>query len=140
MVTTEAAVHERFGVAPGLLPDLHAVVGDCSDGLPGVPGWGIRSAGRGAAAYGSIEAIPLDGRWEVAVRGAERLAAALEERLLETLLCRDLAPPPYRPAPSDIRSTTCSGVEHAARSSTTGLSIDLGDAVALDRVTRWFGE
>ncbi len=138
VVTTEAAVHERFGVAPGLLPDLHALVGDRSDGLPGVPGWGIRSAGRVLAAYGSIEAIPLDGRWEVAVRGAERLAAALEERLLETLLCRDLArlrtDLPLRHSIDDLQW------RGARRPLMTGLSIDLGDAVALDRVTRWFGE
>jgi hypothetical protein len=45
-VTTETAVVERFGVAPALLADLFALVGDRSDGIAGVPGWGLRSGSR----------------------------------------------------------------------------------------------
>lgn len=92
VVTDEARVRERFGVAPGQIPDLHALVGDRSDGLPGVPGWGAASAAALLARYGTIEAIPIDaGDWDVSVRGAARLAASLREHRDEALLCRDLA-------------------------------------------------
>jgi len=138
VVTTEATVRERFGVAPDLLPDLHALVGDRSDGLPGVPGWGVRSAGQVLAVYGSIEAIPLDGRWEGAVRGAARLAAALEETLVETLLCRDLArlrtDLPLRHSLDELRW------RGARRPLMAELCTDLGDATAQGRVTQWLGE
>ena len=44
------------------------------------------------ARFGRLEAIPPDAaRWEVAVRGAERLAATLREREEEALLFRRLA-------------------------------------------------
>ncbi len=82
----------RYGVAPRQIPELFALIGDRSDGLPGVPGWGPKSAAALLGAYGTIEAIPLDpSSWAVAVRGAPRLAAALAERCAETLLCRDLS-------------------------------------------------
>lgn len=40
----EAAVRERFGVGPELLPSFTALVGDTSDNLPGVPGIGPGTA------------------------------------------------------------------------------------------------
>jgi 5'-3' exonuclease len=92
VVTDAPAVRERFGVEPEQIPDLHALVGDRSDGLPGVPGWGTASASALLRRYGSIDAIPPDAEeWDVKVRGAARLAAALAERRVEALLCRDLA-------------------------------------------------
>lgn len=92
VLTDEAAVRARYGVGPELLPDLFALVGDRSDGLPGVPGWGVRSAATLLSRYGSVDAIPLDpDEWDVAVHRARSLAAALAERRDEALLCRDLA-------------------------------------------------
>jgi len=90
LVTDEAGVRARFGVAPAQLPDLFALVGDRSDGLPGIPGWGPRSAAAVLSRYRRIEDIP-DGGWDVDVRGADRLAAALTERRLEAILYRDLS-------------------------------------------------
>ncbi|HLH28374.1 MAG TPA: flap endonuclease, partial [Acidimicrobiales bacterium] len=40
----EEAVVAKFGVAPGSIPDYLALVGDAADGLPGLPGWGAKSA------------------------------------------------------------------------------------------------
>lgn len=92
VVTDEAAVRARYGVAPTQIPDLFALVGDRSDGIPGVPGWGAASASALLARYGTLEAIPLDEReWDVTVRGATRLAATLREHRDEALLCRDLS-------------------------------------------------
>ena len=38
----EPAVMEKWGVAPTAIPDWLALVGDSSDGYPGLPGWGAR--------------------------------------------------------------------------------------------------
>ncbi len=88
----EAGVHEKFGVAPESIPDYLGLVGDSSDGFPGVPGWGAKSAATVLARYRHIEDIPLEaGLWEVPVRGAERLVAAMRENMSDALLFRYLA-------------------------------------------------
>lgn len=87
----EAAVVEKFGVPPESIPDYLALVGDSADGVPGLPGWGARSTAAVLARWGRLELIPEDsGRWEVAVRGADKLAATLRERRSEALLYRSL--------------------------------------------------
>ncbi|HEY6607803.1 MAG TPA: flap endonuclease, partial [Candidatus Limnocylindria bacterium] len=40
----ERGVIGKFGVAPASIPDYLALVGDSSDGFPGLPGWGAKSA------------------------------------------------------------------------------------------------
>src|SRR5262249_54010774 len=80
----DAAVREKFGVAPASIPDLLALVGDTADGIPGIPGWGMKSAAAVLAVYGRLETIPDDAKdWAAPVRGAARLAAALRERRTE---------------------------------------------------------
>ncbi len=93
VVTDEDAVRERYGVSPRQLPDLFALIGDRSDGLPGVPGWGTKSAAALLNRYGTVDAIPLDEtQWGVTgVRNVARLGAALRDRRAEALLCRDLS-------------------------------------------------
>src|SRR5213075_504532 len=39
-----AAIREKFGVDPPLIPDLLALVGDAADGYPGIAGIGARTA------------------------------------------------------------------------------------------------
>jgi 5'-3' exonuclease len=88
----EAGVVERFGVPPSAIPDWLALVGDSADGIPGVPGWGEKSASAALARYGRLEAIPDDAAaWDVAVRGRDRLAAALRAHREEAALYRRLA-------------------------------------------------
>lgn len=92
VVTNEAAVRERYGVSPQQIPDLFALVGDRSDGLPGVPGWGVKSAAALLRRYGTLDAIPTEADvWDVEIRGKDRLASSLLDRWEEALLCRDLA-------------------------------------------------
>jgi len=87
-----AGVEQKFGVTPDSIPDYLALVGDAADGFPGLPGWGATSAARVLARYRHLEAIPEDpARWDVAVRGAARLAATLAEHRAEAALFRDLA-------------------------------------------------
>jgi len=88
----EAGVVARFGVRPASIPDWLALVGDAADGIPGIPGWGEKSAGAVLARYGTLEAIPDDPAcWDVAVRGRDRLAASLRAHPAEARLYRTLA-------------------------------------------------
>jgi 5'-3' exonuclease len=91
-IRDEAGVLERFGVLPASIPDYLALVGDSSDGYPGLPGWGAKSTAVVLAHYGHIEAIPqAASQWEVPIRGADKLAAVLGEKMELALLFRDLA-------------------------------------------------
>jgi 5'-3' exonuclease len=89
----EPAVHVKWGVAPSSIPDWLALVGDSSDGYPGLPGWGAKSAAAVLARYGSLEGIPAKASaWDVkSLRGAPVLAATLRERWDDVLLYRSLA-------------------------------------------------
>lgn len=88
----EAGVLAKFGVAPASIADYLALVGDAADGLPGIPGWGAKTAAAVLAEYGSIEAIPTDpAAWRCRVRGAARVAGTLAERLEDAKLYKLLA-------------------------------------------------
>jgi 5'-3' exonuclease len=85
-------VIDKFGVPPESIPDYLALMGDTSDGFPGLPGWGAKSASTVLARYGHIENIPADVEtWEVQVRGAAKLSATLNEQLDLALLFRTIA-------------------------------------------------
>lgn len=47
----------KFGVPPGQVRDLLALVGDASDNVPGVPGVGMKTAAELLAQFGSLDAI-----------------------------------------------------------------------------------
>lgn len=85
-------VIDKFGVPPESIPDYLALMGDTSDGFPGLPGWGAKSASTVLARYGRIEDIPSDAaEWDVQVRGAAKLAATLSEQMDLALLFRRIA-------------------------------------------------
>ncbi len=91
-VTDEEGVVARYGVRPESIPDWLGLVGDSSDGFPGLPGWGKKAASAVLARYGHLEEIPAEGRkWDVDVRGAPRLAATLTAGRELAFLFRDLA-------------------------------------------------
>ena len=87
----EAGVRERLGVPPTSVPDLLALVGDEADGIPGLPRWGAKSAATVLGRYPRLEDIPVDGPWDVAVRGAAALMASLRAQRDDALLYRRLA-------------------------------------------------
>jgi 5'-3' exonuclease len=89
----DAGVRAKWGVAPASIPDWLALVGDSSDGFPGLPGWGAKSAAAVLAVYGSLEGIPPKAsHWEVpSLRGGPVLAATLRDHWDEAILYRSLA-------------------------------------------------
>ena len=67
LVYDEAGVIAKWGVRPGSIPDLLALVGDAADGYPGLPGWGAKSAAAVLLRYGSLETIPAQASdWDIA--------------------------------------------------------------------------
>ncbi len=80
-----AAVRERYGVEPALVPDFIALRGDPSDGLPGAPGVGAKTAAELLRRYGPLEDV-LDAAQKLATKVRRedgemrtRTAAALRE-------------------------------------------------------------
>ncbi len=91
-LTDEAGVVAKYGVRPESIPDWLALVGDSSDGFPGLPGWGKKAASAVLARYRHLEDIPEHPwRWEVDVRGRNALGTTLAENRELALLFRVLA-------------------------------------------------
>ena len=92
ITTDEAGVRVKYGVDPESIPDWLGLVGDSADGYPGLKGWGKVAASAVLARYKHLEDIPEFGfRWDVQVRGRDRLASTLVEQREEAFLFRDLA-------------------------------------------------
>lgn len=127
------AVRAKFGVAPSSIPDLLALVGDDADGIPGIPGWGLKSAGALLGAYRALEAIPADwSSWAVKVRGAEKLSIRLEASREEARLYKVLATLRRDvPIGESIDALAWDGPRDDA---IVRLAVTLGDARLLDRV------
>ncbi len=90
-VMDEAAVIEKFGIRPESIPDYLALVGDTADGVPGLPGWGAKSAAAVLARYLKLELIPDDpAEWDLSLRGADKLAATLAGMRDTAYLYREL--------------------------------------------------
>jgi 5'-3' exonuclease len=92
IVYDEPAVLAKYGVAPPSIPDWLALVGDAADGIPGVPGWGDKSAALVLARFGHLEAIPDDTtQWGLPAGRARRLAESLAAQREAAFLYRQLA-------------------------------------------------
>ena len=90
-ILDEAAVVEKFGIHPESIPDYLALVGDTADGVPGLPGWGAKSAATVLSRYPRLELIPESAAdWEVTVRSGDKLAAVLRENQEAVHLFREL--------------------------------------------------
>ena len=88
----ENGVREKFGVGPASITDYLALVGDTADGIPGIAGWGAKSTSTVLAHYDHLEEIPADvDAWEVAPRGAKRLADNLAAGRDDAILYKRLA-------------------------------------------------
>jgi DNA polymerase I len=56
-VYTPERVLARYGIPPERVPDFIGLKGDSSDNIPGVPGFGDKTAGQLIAQYGSLEEV-----------------------------------------------------------------------------------
>jgi 5'-3' exonuclease len=96
-------VRERYGISPELVPDFIALRGDPSDGLPGAPGIGAKTAAELLNAHGSLEGVlsaaSSDER-TLRPRHAATLSYHAEQlrifKQIATLVAIDVEPPPDR--------------------------------------------
>lgn len=85
-------VRSRNGVDPESIPDWLALVGDTADGIPGIPGFGRKTASVLLQHFRTVEAIPGNPEaWPKEIRGAARLAATLTAMREDAALYRKLA-------------------------------------------------
>ena len=88
----EEALRARRGVGPESIPDLLALVGDPADGIPGMPGFGEKTAAALLSRHVHLESIPEDpALWPPGIRGAAQKASALASGRENALLYRRLA-------------------------------------------------
>jgi 5'-3' exonuclease len=99
-----AQVRERYGVEPEQVPDFIALRGDASDGLPGAPGIGAKTAAELLREHGSLEDMLVVANSVSAAHSSgmrPRTAAALREnaellldfKQIATLQRIDVEPP-----------------------------------------------
>ncbi len=132
----ESEVEEKFGVLPESIPDYLALVGDTADGVPGLPGWGAKSAATVLGRYRHLEEIPADpDSWDVSVRGATKLSETLEASRGEAELYRTLTTlrrdVPLSESLDDLRW------EGVPRDRFFGMCDELGATDLRDRPHRW---
>jgi DNA polymerase-1 len=106
-----AEVKRRYGIPPELVPDFIALRGDPSDGLPGAPGIGPKTAAELLDRHGS-----LDGAIAGALHERPRVTAALTEHADLLRAFKDIATlrPVQVDRPAD-RETDLKGGATAAR-------------------------
>ncbi|MDQ6822836.1 MAG: 5'-3' exonuclease [Actinomycetota bacterium] len=108
-------VERRYGVPPALVPDFIALRGDPSDGLPGAPGIGPKTASELLGRHGSLEGALAAARKPGMER--PRIAGVLQESAAELRSFREIAT--LQPADVDRppdRATDLEGGARAARS------------------------
>lgn len=81
-----AEVRRRYGIGPELVPDFIALRGDPSDGLPGAPGIGAKTAAALLERHGTLE-----GAIAGAGRERPRICAALRDGAEDLRAFRDIA-------------------------------------------------
>ncbi len=79
-------VRRRYGIEPELVPDFIALRGDPSDGLPGAPGIGAKTAAELLGRHGSLEAAIAKSLHE-----RPRVTAALTEHAEQLRAFREIA-------------------------------------------------
>ncbi len=132
----EDGVKNKFGVEPASIPDWLALVGDAADGIPGIAGWGKKSAATALAKYKHLENIPnYSMEWTVSLRGAKKLAANLRASRTQLDLYRELATLRTDvPLSESLQQLEWKGVR---RGPFTELARKLQDESLPQRVARW---
>ena len=135
----EDGIVEKFGVAPDSIPDYLALVGDSSDGFPGLPGWGAKSAAAVLARFRHLEAIPASVlEWELDIRNASRLSATLEAQRADAFVFRRLATLNRDARIEDVTGALDELEWHGVpRDRFVALCDELGFDTVRERVHRW---
>ncbi len=81
----DSGVVDFFGVTPGQVADVLALMGDSVDNIPGVPGVGAVTAKKWISTYGSLSAL-LEKAGEIKGKVGESLRAHQEDALLSRRL------------------------------------------------------
>lgn len=126
-----AALQARYGIAPAQYADFATLRGDPSDGLPGVPGIGEKTAAGLLAKFGTLEAL-----LEAAARG-DRQLGQVRGKINAAREYLTLAPKVVRTARTLTLPTVDTALAHAAPDGAklTELGIRWGIGNALDRAT-----
>ena len=89
--TNENGVFEKFGVSPEQIPDFLALIGDSSDGIPGMKGIGQKTAAELLQKYKNIEEIYENNEiWKSKLRGGVRHSETISENYKLLQLFKDL--------------------------------------------------
>ncbi len=83
-----AAVHKKYNVAPAMLTDLFALIGDSADNIPGVPGIGPKTAEQLLNRFGSLDELYHDLEGVERLKLREKLATFREQAFLSRRLIR----------------------------------------------------
>lgn len=89
VIYDEQKVIERFGVKPSQMNDFKALVGDASDGIPGVPGIGPKIAAELIAEHGNLDNLYSELSTDTAVL-KPRAKEALKQNKENAFLFRHL--------------------------------------------------
>jgi 5'-3' exonuclease len=132
----EEELLRRTGVRPQSIPDWLALVGDTADGIPGIPGFGRKTAAALLLAFEHLERIPHRiAAWPGAIRGADRLAETLADQMASALLYRKLATLfDDVPLPQTLDDLAWRGVPRSAFGAWCART---GASELRDRPTRW---
>jgi 5'-3' exonuclease len=85
-IVTDEVVVKKYGVLPSQYADFATLRGDSSDGLPGVPGIGEKSAATLLAAHGDLNGIIA------AAEAGEGMSAGMRTKILAGLAYLEVAP------------------------------------------------
>jgi 5'-3' exonuclease len=123
-----AEVRRRYGIEPELVPDFIALRGDPSDGLPGAPGIGAKTAAALLERYGTLENAIAN-----ADRERPRTAAALRDHAENLLAFKEIATlrPTHVDRPPDRETALAGGAEAARGYGMNRLADRLGAADSL---------
>lgn len=121
-----AAVEQRYGIPPGLVPDFIALRGDPSDGLPGAKGVGEKTAAELLNRHGSLEAVLAAALGEQRPKLRQALVGSADQlrdfKVIATLQDAGVEPPP------DGTTDYAAAAEAAAELGMDRLAQRLGDA------------
>ena len=114
-IVDRAEVERRYGIAPAAVPDFIALRGDPSDGLPGAPGIGEKTAATLLQRHGTLDAL-LEAVADGDAGERPRIAAAVRDNVDALLAYREIAR--LRPVdvtrPADAETNLGGGAEAAS--------------------------